>query len=93
MNVGVVGWKKLRISVTLYIPKTYLLSALPAPTQESDWTPGNKIQTHFLTQNHSFDLGDEDAEEGERRIVQRLWEQGRIFETVPRYEPTIVIAN
>jgi len=30
------------------------------------------IQPHFLAQNHSFDLGNEDAEEEERRIVQRL---------------------
>ena len=27
-----------------------------------------------------------DAEEEERRIVQRFWEQGRRFETRPRYE-------
>jgi len=29
-------------------------------------------QTHFLAQNHSFDLGNKDAEEEEHRIVQRL---------------------
>jgi len=33
---------------------------------------GRQIQTHFLAQNHSFDLGNEDAEEEDRRIVQRL---------------------
>ena len=31
--------------------------------------PGDQIQAHFLAQNHSFDLGNKDAEEeGERRL-------------------------
>ena len=34
-------------------------------------TPGTPA-TYFLAQNHNFDLGNEDAEEEERRIVQRL---------------------
>jgi len=34
--------------------------------------PGDQIQTHFLAQNHSFDLGNEDAEEEEHRIVQNI---------------------
>jgi len=35
------------------------------------FNPLDKIQTHFSAQNHSFDLGNEDAEEEERRTVQR----------------------
>ena len=33
MNVGVVGLQEPRISVTLYISETYLLSATQTPTQ------------------------------------------------------------
>jgi hypothetical protein len=33
MNVGVVGLQDLRISVTLYISETYLLSVTQIPTQ------------------------------------------------------------
>ena len=36
MNVGVVGLQEPLISVTLYISKTYLLSATQTPTQRSD---------------------------------------------------------
>ena len=36
MNVGVVGLQEPRISVTLYISETYLLSATQTPTQRSD---------------------------------------------------------
>jgi len=36
MNVGVVDLQEPRISVTLYISKTYLLSAIPTTTQRSD---------------------------------------------------------
>jgi len=34
--------------------------------------PADKILTHFSVQNHSFDLGNEDAEEEERWCKKRL---------------------
>jgi hypothetical protein len=36
MNVGIVGLHELRISVTLYTPITYLLSATQPPTKRFD---------------------------------------------------------
>jgi len=36
MNVGVVGLQEVRILVSLYKIKTYLLSATQTPTQRSD---------------------------------------------------------
>jgi len=57
------GWEKHGISNKIEICMDKKSKAI---------TMENEIQTHFLAQNHSFDLGNEVAEEEERRIVQRL---------------------
>jgi len=43
MNVGVVGRQKVRIFITLYINKTYPLSATQTPTQQTDQIPTKHI--------------------------------------------------